>query len=267
MSNLITAFEKYFKIIPANVVDSKNRFHRLRYQVYSQELQLPDFEAWRYPDGREIDEYDNRSICSLLYHRESKNLAGGVRLVLCNSDDPLQPFPIEEHAGHYFDKNLVVPNQLPRRTTAEITRLMLARNFRCRGQEALYAHGMDDSNIKDSRSDSRRQFPHPILGLLVALVRMSSECGITHWYAGMEPVLNRRLRQFGANLKPIGPLVEYHGGRRPYLDTIDNVLGRMFRENRAFWELITNHGKLYPDSVKKLSERECRVQILKQGLF
>ncbi|KFI23103.1 PEP-CTERM/exosortase system-associated acyltransferase [Nitrosococcus oceani] len=263
MSNLITAFEKYFEIIPGNTVDSKNRFYRLRYQVYSQELQLPDFEAWRFPDGREIDEYDNRSICSLLLHRKSKNIVGGVRLVLCDSADPSQLFPIEEYAGHSFDNNLVDSNQLPRRTTAEITRLMLARNFRCRGQEAFYAHGMDDSNIKDSRSDSRRQFPHPVLGLLVALVQMSSEYGITHWYAGMEPVLNRRLRQFGASLKPIGPLVEYHGRRRPYLDTIDNVLGQMFREDRAFWELITNHGKLYPDSKK----RECRVEILKQGLL
>lgn len=256
MSDLIAAFNKYFEVVPANTTDLKNQFFHLRYQVYSQELQLPGFESWHYPDGREIDKYDKRSVYSLLRHRQSKSIVGGLRLVLCDPDDPFQPFPIEEHVGHYFDTRLVDSTQLPRRTTAEISRLVVARDFRCRGKEVLYAHGMDYSSF-DDKSDNRRQFPHPVLGLLVALVQMSSQYGITHWYAIMEPVLNRLLRRFSFDLKPIGPAVDYYGIRQPYLNTIDNVLTRVFQKNQDIWDLVTDHGRIWPAprqwAVKQLS--------------
>ncbi|QBQ55543.1 PEP-CTERM/exosortase system-associated acyltransferase [Nitrosococcus wardiae] len=247
MSDLIAAFNKYFEIIPANTADLKNQFFHLRYQVYSQELQLPGFESWRYPDGREIDKYDKRSVCCLLRHQPKGFIVGGIRLVFCDPDDPFQPFPIEEHVGHHFDTQLIEPAQLPRRTTVEVTRLVISRQFRNRGREIHYAHGLDDSSF-GNKSDKRRQFPHPVLGLLVALVQMSSEYGITHWYAGMEPALNRLLRRFGFNLKPIGPLVDYYGIRRPYLDTVDNVLTRVFQKKRDIWDLVTDRGRIWPVS-------------------
>ncbi|ABA57652.1 conserved hypothetical protein [Nitrosococcus oceani ATCC 19707] len=242
MSNLIAVFNKYFEVVPAKTADLKNQFFHLRYQVYSQELQLSDFESWRYPDGHETDKYDKRSVYSLLRHRRTKQIVGGLRLVLCDSVDPLQPFPIEEHAGHYFDAQLIEPSKLPRRNIAEVSRLMIAKNFRCRGKEVLYAHGMDDSSFED-RSHTRRQFPHPILGLLVALVQTSSEYGITHWYAIMEPALNRLLGRFGFDLEPIGPEVDYYGIRQPCLQNIDSVLARVFQKNRDIWELVTESGR------------------------
>lgn len=247
MSDLVSAFNRYFEIVPANSLDLQQEFLRLRYQVYSEELQLPDFESWRFPDGFETDEYDqpNRSASSLLRHRPTGSLVGGVRLIFCDPDDPSKPFPIEIHAGHCFDPALADPARLPRHTTAEISRLILAKRFRSRGRERLYSHGMDDSSFKD-RLNSRREFPHPVLGLFVVLVHLSSRHGITHWYAVMEPLLNRLLKRFGASLTPIGPPVDYYGVRQPHLDAVDQVLARMFREHRDIWNLVTSHGKVWP---------------------
>lgn len=261
MSDLIAAFRKYFEVVPASTDDLKNRFFHLRYQVYSQELQLPGFESSHYPDRREIDKYDQRSVYSLLRHRQSGNIVGGIRLILCDHDDPSQLFPVEEHAGNYFDSRLIDLTQLPRRTTVEISRLVVARNFRCRGKEVFYAHGMDDSSFDERRRESlhaperRRQFPHPVLGLLVALVQMSVEYGTTHWYAIMEPALNRILRRFSFDLRPIGPAVDYYGVRQPYLDSMDDVLTRVFQENPDIWELVTERGKFYPAPKEKTARR------------
>lgn len=247
MSDLVSAFDKYFEITPVNSLDLQQEFFRLRYQVYSEELRLPDFESWRFPDGFETDEYDrpNRSASALLRHRPTESLVGGIRLIFCDPDDPFKPFPIEAHIGHYFDPALIDPIQLPRRTTAEISRLILAKRFRSRGRERLYSHGMDSSSFQE-RSNSRREFPHPVLGLLTALVRLSSHHGITHWCAGMEPIFNRRLRRFSAHLEPVGSLVDYHGMRQPCLDTVSRVLTRIFREHHDIWDLVTNHGKIWP---------------------
>jgi N-acyl amino acid synthase of PEP-CTERM/exosortase system len=264
MNSLIAAFEKFFEIVPASTIQLQNQFFRLRHQVYSQELQLPGFEPWRFPNGYEIDKYDKRSVYSLLRHRESKDIVGGVRLVLCDPEDISQPFPIEEHMGHCFDARMIDPAQLPRRVTAEVSRLIVAKRFRNRGKEALYAHGMDDSNA-DNKPHGQRQFPHPVLGLLVALVRMSAKFGITHWYAVMEPTLNRLLQRFNADLKPIGPAVDYYGIRQPCFDTVDDMLARAFQKNRDIWDLVTDEGKIWPVPQEEQLSGKCQGRIFNRA--
>jgi N-acyl amino acid synthase of PEP-CTERM/exosortase system len=258
MNSLIAAFEKFFEIVPANTTQLQNQFFHLRYQVYSQEFQLPGFEPWRFPDELEVDKYDQRSIYSLLRHRQSEDIVGGIRLVLCDPADISQPFPIEEHMGYCFDAQLIDPAQLPRRATAEISRVIVTRRFRSRGKEALYTHGMDESSLVENKPDGQRQFPHPVLGLLMALVRMSVEFGITHWYAVMEPAFNRLLGRFSANLRPIGPKADYYGIRQPCLDTVDNMLTRVFQENRDIWELVTDQGKFWSAPQGEHLSGECR---------
>jgi N-acyl amino acid synthase of PEP-CTERM/exosortase system len=171
--------------------------------------------------------------------------------------DISQPFPTEEHMGHCFDAQLIDPAQLPRRATAEISRLMIAKRFRNRGMEALYAHGMDDFSLED-KSNGQRQFPHPVLGLLMALVRMSAEFGITHLYASLEPAFNRLLGRFNANLKPIGPKTDYYGIRQPCLDTVDSMLTRAFKENRDIWELLTEEGRIWAAPQREHLSGDCR---------
>lgn len=248
MNELIAAFHEYFEIIPADTLELKNEAFRLRYQVYCQEIQLPDFEPWKFPNGLEKDEYDDsrRSVHYLMYHRRTKKIAGTVRLVLADPNDPKQPFPIELYAGRHFRRNLIDPAKLPRQHTAEISRLILAKDFRSRRGEHCTSFGTDNNIARSGSRNERRHFPHPVLGLFVAIIRMSKEEKISYWYAGMEPILNRLLQRFKLDLTSIGDDIEYHGVRRPYLDTVDQVLAKAYEQHREVWALLTDNGKVWP---------------------
>jgi N-acyl amino acid synthase of PEP-CTERM/exosortase system len=241
MCDLINAFEKYFEVVIANTPELRREAFKLRYDVVCYEL--PDCEPGDFPDGLETDEYDSRAIHSLLYHRPTGALAGTVRLILPDTTNIHKLFPLERCAREAIDPHLVDLSKLPRTTTAEISRMILARQFRSRGRERFNVHGVDGNAVN---LDGRRQFPHPVLGLIVALMQMSAQHNITHWYAIMEPVLNRMLRQFSLELTPIGSLVNYHGLRQPHLDAAATVLTRVFQRHRCVWELVTSQGKFLP---------------------
>lgn len=242
MNDLVDAFDEYFEIIPANTPELQKEVFGLRYQVYCQEVNIPDFEPWKFPHELESDEYDARSAHYLMRHRPTGKIAGTVRLILADPDDPNRPFPIEVAAARYFDRSVVDPAKLPRRHVAEISRLVLAKDFRSRKGERRMPYGATNNTRASSVREDRRHFPHPILGLFVAVYHLSAEYGITHIYAGMEPVLNRLLARFALDLMPIGPLVKYHGARQPYLGVADKMLARIYQQRKDVWALLTDHG-------------------------
>lgn len=246
MNDLIAAFDEYFELIAADTPELKKEVFHLRYQVYCLELKLPGFEPWRFSRELEIDEYDARSVHYLMRHLPSGKMAGTVRLVLADPKDPNRPFPIEVFAADHFYRSVIDPIKLPRRHVAEISRLVLAKDFRSRKGEHCMAYGTGN-NIRNIKvPEGRRHFPHPILGLFVAVYRISAEYGITHLYAGMEPTLNRMLVRFGMDLKPIGPDIEYYGPRQPYLGVADRMLAKIHEQRRDVWELLTSCGQVWP---------------------
>lgn len=246
MHDLIAAFDEYFEVISANTPELLKEVFHLRYQVYCEEVMIPDFEPKKFSNELEFDEYDARSAHYLLYHRPTGKIAGTVRLVLADPDDPNRPFPIEVFAAPYFDRSVIDPTKLPRRHVAEISRLVLAKEFRSRKGERRTPYGTPD-NIRESQvGGDRRHFPHPVLGLFVAVYRLTAEYDITHIYAGMEPVLNRLLARFGLDLMPIGPVVEYHGARQPYLGVADKMLARIYKRRKDVWALLIDRGNARP---------------------
>ena len=244
MNELSRSFDEYFEVIPADTPELLKEAYRIRYQSYCLEEHVPDFEAEKYPDGLETDQYDKRSVHSLLRHKHMNSYVGTVRLVLHDPEDPRAQFPVEEFAREYFDNQLVNPDELPRINTAEISRLCVLSNYRIRKGEL----NSKENNVEKfiTRSNDRRTFPHPLLGLMVAIMRMSVKHNITHWYAGMEPELNKRLNMFGLHLIPIGPLLEYHGKRNPYLGHVGEVMNNAYINNRNVWELLTVNGTIWP---------------------
>ena len=91
----------------------------------------------------------------------------------------------------------------------------------------------------------RRIFPHAILGLFVAIVRMSFEHNLTYWYSGMEPVCARFLRFFGIDFKPISPIIDYYGPCKSYLGYIPDVMENIYQLNQQVWALLTDNGKYF----------------------
>lgn len=241
MVDLIDSFSEHFEVQPVDTAALKEVAYRLRFEVYSKEICLPGFEAWRYPDGLETDEYDAHSHQCLVRHKPTETWVGLVRLILTPPQDTDKPFPVETFAQDSIDRSKVAG--LPRQQTAEITRLILSNRFRRRPEESQSSFGGAELPAPATR---KRRFPHPVLALMVGTMRMSVEHDVTHWLAGMEPRLNRLLQRFGLDLEPVGPEIEYHGIRRPYLGEVSAVMGSAYQHNRPIWELLTDYGRLYP---------------------
>ena len=244
MNDIVAAFHEYFEVIRANTPELLREVFRLRYQVLCIEQRLPGFDASRYPDEYERDNYDDHSSHVLLLHRPSGNFVGTARLILPDPDHPKKFFPLELHTR--LDPLLFDLGTLPRQHTAEVSRLLIMRRFRQRQED----NGKFESNtvVEDSRIKKPRRFPHPMLALVVGLISMSAEHKITHWVSIMDPALNRLLSHYGLQHDPIGPIAEHHGPRRPYHLDLTSMLDRMYINHKQIWELLTDYGKVRPMS-------------------
>ncbi|MDE2366131.1 MAG: PEP-CTERM/exosortase system-associated acyltransferase [Betaproteobacteria bacterium] len=241
MNDVVAAFHEYFEVIHANKPELLREVFRLRYRVLCIEQRLPGFDASHYPEEYERDSYDDHSSHILLQHNPSGEFVGTARLILRDPLNPGKPFPIERHTQ--FDPALFDINTLPRYHTAEISRLLVVRRLRRRrGDNEDFEKKPvveEDSFIK-----KQRRFPHPILALVVGIISMSARHNITRCLSVMDPSLNRLLVPFGLQFDAIGPLIEYHGWRRPYHINLIKMLERIYVDNRQIWELITDYGKV-----------------------
>lgn len=250
MGELIEAFNEYFEIVPANTPELQAETFRLRYEVICEEMEMPGYERWKYPDKQEKDEDDDRASHCLLRRRPTGTTAGTVRLIMCDPHDPDRPFPIETRLQHMSDPHVIKIPAPSRPETAEISRLILAKRFRSRRGEDQneFGAGLDSEGTSGPRAKERRYFPHAVLGLMTALFHITARQRIRYWYAMGEPKFNRLLKRFALELTPIGPVVEYHGMRQPHFDPIMHMLARTYHRRPDVWELVTKRGKIVATS-------------------
>ena len=241
-NDMLSAFDEYFEIITADTPELLEEVFRLRYTVLCVEAHAPGFEATHYPDGMETDDYDCHAHHILLKHRPSGKFIGSARLIFPDPSNPAKPFPLEQHTQ--VDPALIDTSKLPRQHTVEISRFILVGKYSRRREERRKSGPGAGDDQRDP--GNRRRFPHPMLAIAVGIIRLCARKGITHWLSVMEPSLNRLLGLYQLQLDPIGPLVDYHGPRRPYYAEISKVLDRLQTNNRPIWELVTDQGKVQP---------------------
>lgn len=205
-------FHRYFDAVSAASDELRNEVYRIRYDVYCDELRFED--PARFPDQREIDEYDARSTHCLLRHKGSQSYAGCVRLVLADPADALAPFPFERlcEGGLYSD--LIEELAPDRSKVAEISRLAVRASFRRRKHE---------QNVPVEPIEARRQgrgqpvrTPWIALGLYLSAAAAGLIRGLDGVYALMEPRLARRLGTYGIRFIQVGNPVEHRGERAPF---------------------------------------------------
>lgn len=244
-SSLKEAYNQWFDVIPAKTSYLVDQVHRLRYQVYCIENSFEDPNI--HPNGVERDEYDSRSVHSLLADRASGAVAGTVRLIL-PAPKPEQSFPIQ---GICKSPLLSDPKMFYVGKAAEISRFCISKGFRQQIRDSQ-SSGEEASDSQGSAIDKQLLMPCITLGLMKAIVQMSAENGVTDWFAVMEPSLLRLLTRFGIYFKPIGPLVDYHGKRQPCYQNVEQLLERIRIERKDVWDVITDEGKLVTDLQRKI---------------
>lgn len=210
-------FQQNFEIVKAVTPELIDEAYKLRYQVYCEEKGYEDAE--RCPDQREFDEYDSRSMHSLIRHRSSGIYIGVVRLILpqCSTDD--RPLPVEQFCKLNLSESHPHLASLPKQSIGEVSRFSVSKVFRRRIAEQGLVWGMSREdecyNSGISANLNRRHLPLISMGLIAAAFDMCTEHNIKYCYAAMEPTLLRLLKGIGINFQPLSMPVEYHGLRVP----------------------------------------------------
>jgi N-acyl amino acid synthase of PEP-CTERM/exosortase system len=235
--SLLDRFNAYFATVTENTEASICEAQRIRYQVYCVENQFEKTD--RFADGMEHDAFDCRARVSLIIYRPTRQAIGTVRLILPNGRNRADSFPMQQICRHPALKG---GGFLPLATTAEVSRFSISKQFRRRKTDGLYEG--EKSAPANVPMDQRTSGPLMSLGLIQTLVQMSAEEGITHWCAAMEPRLLRLLAGMGIRFKPLGAMIEYHGLRQPCYCEVDRVLRSVKKERPAFWEVLTDKGRL-----------------------
>jgi N-acyl amino acid synthase of PEP-CTERM/exosortase system len=238
IEHLRDIYESYFDINYDVSADNKllEQVLALRYQVYCVENDYE--EADRHPDGFECDEYDDRSIHSLLIHRASGGVAGTVRMILPDPNSPQGSLPIDQVCEHPALRDQQI---LPRDTIAEVSRFAVSKQFRRRLEDAPTPSGVGPGWVE--HRSAQRRVPHISLGLAQALVCNGFRFGITHLVAVMEPALLRMYEHLGVHWTKLGPKVQFHGRRQPCWTRLDEMMRGTRLQRPDIWELVTANGR------------------------
>jgi N-acyl amino acid synthase of PEP-CTERM/exosortase system len=205
-------FFERFSLELANTEELLDESYRLRYQVYVDELKFERQED--FPDGREHDHYDPRSIVVLLRHRESQQCVGCVRLIVADPQDIEQPFPFELAAAEQITLRSELFRQTPRRRIGEVSRLAVTGALRRRRLDDQLTSGTT-SHTHYLDNAGKHSIP-PALGLVFAAAWLGLEIGLEAVFVMMELRLARLLRQLGIKFRQVAEPVEYHGLRAPF---------------------------------------------------
>lgn len=257
MTHLLEGFQQTFDVVHADNQALIEQSFALRYQVYCLEK---DFEASScFDEDKESDQYDMRSVHSLVYHRRLARYIGSVRLVLADRQAPDAPFPIENLCRNLHRARLAVAHRRASFQVAEISRFAVSKLRRAGAGNETDLTGISarPSSLAPAAKPENEILPHATLGLFTAIVRMSAANEVSHWYALMEPTLSRLLSRFGIYFQPVGPLLDHRGRRQPVMGDIDRVLARMFVERPDVWELITDAGRTWPLN-ESLAAQMCK---------
>jgi N-acyl amino acid synthase of PEP-CTERM/exosortase system len=216
----IDDLHKLIDIVPADSPELRDCVYRLRFQVYCLERGFED--AAQYPDGREQDTDDARSMHCLLIFRPAGIVLGTVRLILPKYGHAL---PVSRMVGsrwHALD--------LPVQTTAEVSRFATTKAVRRQVELCM----------PSSHLGALRGLPLLSLGLVQAAVMMSLSRGITHVVAMMEPALLRLLARVGVEFHAIGEPIDHHGLRQPSWAILRDVITGLQQFLPEFWEGALN---------------------------
>jgi N-acyl-L-homoserine lactone synthetase len=272
---ILAAFNQYFKMIPACSDELRREVYKLRFQVYCNETCFED--PLQHPGEIENDEYDSNSIHYLICHRKSNAYAATTRLILPSALDSEKLFPIEvnstidnlellkdvprnkiaEVSRFCVSKKKLFPievnttidkaevlEDVSRNKLAEVSKFCVSKEFKRRKYDKVNSStGMQEYYVEKVAKEERRTFPHITLALIACLIRASEENGIDYWYAVMEPTLLRFLSTLGINFTGIGPVVEYHGKRKPCIIKVSKLLSGVLEKKPQLWDLLTNKGQ------------------------
>ncbi len=190
-----------FSFYTTNDEKELREIYRIRYKVYCEEYHYLD--SSNYPDHEEKDEYDQSALHLVVRHK-SGDLAAISRLIL---GSPIG-LPIQQH----FQIDINIPAE-SMSTTAEISRLVVARTYRRR---------------------------HLLLILIKGMYLLVRQKGINDVFCVLDDRLIPNLRDIGIPLHKAGPQSVYQGLTTPFLIHTNELEETMQERNIILYRFISN---------------------------
>lgn len=203
-------FSQYLRPQIATTEELKHAVYRLRHEVYCEELHFEDIKE----SYEEFDEFDERSVHCFVRHLGSQKLAGTVRMIECRN--PADLLPIEKFCSHAFEHPELRPENFPRDSICEISRLAVPANFRKRSIDQFKGAATGAINESVFSETELRCFPYIAICLYMAATSMAMQSERHHGFVMMEPRLARSLSFVGIHFIQIGKLIDFHGQRAPF---------------------------------------------------
>ncbi|MBU2955592.1 PEP-CTERM/exosortase system-associated acyltransferase [Marinobacter sp. F3R08] len=239
-------FHSVFNVELATSPEAINEVFEVRYQVYCIDRPFEDPKC--FADNREHDSYDPQSVHALIRHRPTGHSVATVRLVMTGDNLDQPDLPMEGPCVHRMTRRAQdAIAKTNRNKIAEISRMAVSREFRKRLNEDKTTSGVSEEASYSDAENGKRAVPYISLGLFAAILEMSVRHGITHWMAVMEPAQLRLLKRFGVEFDHVGPVLEYHGLRRPAFTEASSLIDRIKARRPDVWSLITDGGRYLPE--------------------
>jgi N-acyl amino acid synthase of PEP-CTERM/exosortase system len=228
-----SCYERYFKVLKADTPGLLDQVYRLRYQVYCVENAFED--PAEHCDGRETDEYDERSAHILLVHRDSGAAIGTARVILPRHGDGLGPLPMQQVLAPGDRRAL---ERLPLRRTAEISRFAVGKDLRCLWRHKPSHRAAFADLSRELQASEKLLMRYITFGLLRGILDICMEHAILYLAAVMEPALIRALARFGLDFEPVGGRVDYHGIRQPCIARLAHLIERVKGRHMPLWQYL-----------------------------
>jgi N-acyl amino acid synthase of PEP-CTERM/exosortase system len=203
--NPAKAFTHRFELLLADTPELRDEVFRLRHKVFCDELGFYPPNA----EGRERDSHDEHSRHLLLRSLRTGASAGCIRLILASDERPEQRLPSENICAGKIDLCLFDPTGVGREHLGEISRLVLAREFRRGGQAAR-----TKVTVAKAARGGRTRPPRALyvqLGLYLGAIALAHRLGIETLLFLIEPRLAAHFRRLGFTFGQISGPVECRG--------------------------------------------------------
>lgn len=244
-----------FRFMVATDDALKKETFRLRHHIYVEELGFEKSDAC--PDGYETDIYDDCSIHFAVVDDDTGMVIATSRVIL-NSEIGL-PITTLEDVFFVGDKSILDK-------IIEVSRFAVHANYRRRKEDIRVCHlppmpgNPFDRRSSDRGTPDRRKRPVILYGMFRLVYQISRQMGITYVCIISERFLFEALAHMGFIFYPIGPEVDFHGLRTPYIAFLDELEDYWIAEKPEFMLFISEglEEKYWPknDRFHQLMERQ-----------
>ncbi|MFG6428513.1 PEP-CTERM/exosortase system-associated acyltransferase [Roseateles sp. LYH14W] len=228
--DLAAAFQNYFTIAPALTQETREEVYRIRHEVYCRDLGWEPIRA----DGMETDDADLHSVHCLLRQQGTLAPVGCTRLILVRQGKEL---PFEESCRDALDRGIVDPEQLPRNSIGEVSRLAVVSTFRQRkGEQGVAMTSASETNFAPDQPMPR--FPFIPVSLYLAAAAVARHLGVEHVFVLTEPRLASHFLRIGFDIRTVGSPIEHRGTRVPSLLSSSKVVENLRPMIRPLYDVV-----------------------------